>query len=179
MSPEFGMNELRIDLDPNNPEHRQFGRLVIAEGDIRKARSTALLIIERITSIQDELFDPLSCATVIWYARPFTRAKGYPAIPERFSKFSSDLYQKAHDRLMKQRNLFEAHMDKAATEVFLIRKEAPISAGDSRLEVTSDSHFVVTDFFAPRAFAGVVEICDFQLARLSDHITQLKARLFP
>jgi hypothetical protein len=146
---------------------------------MRKARATALLITERIASVQDGLFDPLSCATVIWYARPFTQAKGYPAIPERFAKFSSPLYQKAHDRLVRQRNVFEAHMDTAATEVFLIRKEAPISAGDSRLEVCSDSHFVVTDVFVPRAFARVVELCDFQLERLVAHIAELKGRLFP
>ena len=60
------MNELRIDLDPNNPKHRQFRRLVIAEGDIRKARATAFLITKRIASVQDELFDPLSCATEYW-----------------------------------------------------------------------------------------------------------------
>ena len=112
------MNELRIDLDPNNPKHRQFRRLVIAEGDIRKARATAFLITKRIASVQDELFDPLSCATVIWYARPFTQAKEYPAIPERCAKFSfSGPIKRSHDRLMQQRNLFEAHMDQAGYRI--------------------------------------------------------------
>jgi hypothetical protein len=137
------------------------------------------LIIERIASIQDELFDPLSCATVIWYARPFTQAKEYPAIPERYAKFSFGIYQKIHDRLMQQRNLFEAHMNEAATEVFLIRKEAPITAGDSWLEARSHSHFVARDFLVPRAFPGIVKLCDFQLERLGDAIEKSKARLFP
>ena len=152
------MNELRIDLDPYNAQHRQFGRLVIAEDDIRKARETALLVVERLASIQDELFDPLSCATVIWYARPFTQAKEYPAIPKRYTKFSSRSYQKVHDRLSVQRNLFEAHIDKSATEVFLIRKAPPV--------VHSHSHFIATDFLVPRAFPGIVKLCDFQLERL-------------
>jgi hypothetical protein len=39
------MNEFRINLDPDNPEHQQFGRLVIAHGDIKKAAETAVLII--------------------------------------------------------------------------------------------------------------------------------------
>jgi hypothetical protein len=116
------MNEFRINLDPDNPQHRQFGRLVIVGEDIKKARATARLIVERINSVRDEIFDPLSCATVIWYARPFTQAKEYPAIPKRYAKFSFPTFQKIHDRLILQRNLFEAHMDQAATEVFLIAK---------------------------------------------------------
>jgi hypothetical protein len=52
-------------------------------------------------------------------------------------------------------------------------------AGDSRLEARSDSHFVATDYLVPRAFPGIVRLCDFQLERLAVAIDKLKARLFP
>ena len=70
-------------------------------------------------------------------------------------------------------------MDQAATELFLIRKEAPMTAGDRRLQARSDSHFVATDYLVPRAFPGIVKLCDFQLERLGDGIEKSKARLFP
>ena len=137
------------------------------------------MIIDRIKSVQDELFDLLSCATVIWYARPFTQAKEYPPIPERFAKFSFPTFRKIHDRLIRQRNLFEAHMDQAATEVFLIRKGAPIMVGDSRIEAPSHVHLIATDYLVPGAFPGIVRLCDFQLERLSVAIDKLRDRLFP
>jgi hypothetical protein len=171
------MNELRIDLDPNNPQHRQFRRLVIAEGDIRKARATALLISERIASVQDELFDPLSCATVIWYARPFIGSDG--ALPGKFLSFEAKSLRDLHARLIFQRNRFTAHMDTAVNEVFLIRKEAPIMVGDSRLEVLSHSPFIATDYLLPAAFSEIVKLCNFQLDRLGASIGKSKARLFP
>ena len=173
------MNEFRINLDPGNSQHRQFGRLIIAEDDIRKARKAALLIVNRVASVQDDLFDPLSCATVIWYARPFTDSKKYPAIPERYTKFPFRTYQKIHDRLILQRNRFEAHMDQVATEVFLIRKEAPITSDGLHLDVHSHSHFVATDYLVPRAFPGILRLCDFQLERLAVAVDKLKVRLFP
>jgi len=173
------MNELRINLDPNNAQHRQFGRLVIAESDIRQARETARFIADTITSPHDLLFDALACATVIWYARPFTHTKEYPGIPGCYTKFSFATFKKIHERLILQRNRFEAHMHQAETEVFLIRKEAPITSDGSQLQVRSHSHFVETAYLVPRSFAGVVKLCDCQLERLADQLAELKDRLFP
>ena len=70
-------------------------------------------------------------------------------------------------------------MDKKVNEVFLIRKEAPIMVGDSRLEVLSHSPFVETKYLTPVVFPQIVELCNFQLDRLWADIAELKDRLFP
>ena len=173
------MNEFRINLDPDNPQHQQFGRLVIAHGDIKKAAQTAVLIINRVRSLEDELFDPLSCATVIWYARPFIASDEAPGIPEKFSRFQTESHRELHKRLISHRNRFTAHMDEDVNEVYLIRKEAPIMVGDSRLEVMSHSPFVETKYLTPVVFIRIVELCNFQLDRLWADISELKPRLFP
>jgi hypothetical protein len=173
------LNELRIDLDTENPKHRQFARLLIAGSDIKKARNTALLIVERIESVQHELFEPLSCATAIYYARPFIVTKKYPGIPGRFQKFTSQADLKVHEALIRQRNLFEAHVDKDATDVFLVHKDAAITVGDSRLDVLSHTEFIGSNFLKLAMFRRIAELCNFQLERLETTSEELKARLFP
>jgi hypothetical protein len=69
-------------------------------------------------------------------------------------------------------------MDEDVNEVYLIRKEAPVMVGDSRLEVLSHSPFVETKYLTPVVFIRIVELCNFQLDRLWAHISELKDRLF-
>ena len=171
--------EMKLNLDLKDPEHRQLARLIIAEADIKKALETALLIVNRSDSVQDKLFDPLSCATVIWYARPFIGSDEALGLPGKFSTFQAKTHRELHARLILQRNRFTAHMDEAFNEVFLIHKEAPIMVGDLRLEVRSHSPFIETEYLLPAAFPEIVELCNFQLDRLGVSIGKSKARLFP
>jgi hypothetical protein len=69
-------------------------------------------------------------------------------------------------------------MDRAVNEVFLIRREVPITVDESRLEVQSHSTFIATDFLLPTAFPEIVKLCDLQLERLWVAIDREKRRLF-
>jgi hypothetical protein len=177
--PNSEIMEMKLALDLKYPKHRQLARLIIGADDIKNAGETALLIINRVRSLQDELIEPLSCAAVIWYARPFISSDEAPGLAGKFSSFQAKSHRELHDRLIFMRNRFTAHMDKEFNEVFLIRKEAPIMVGDSRLEVLSHSPFVETKYLTPAAFPQIVELCNFQLDRLWADIGELKARLFP
>ena len=114
-----------------------------------KAGETAVLIINRVRSLADELFDSLPCATVIWYTRPFIASDERDRFPWEILKLQDKSHWDLHDRLILQRNRFTAHMDKKVNEMLLTSKEAPIMVGDSRIEVLSHSPFVDTGYFTP------------------------------
>jgi hypothetical protein len=99
-------HEMRLSLISAILNIEAFGRLVIAQDDIKRARETALLILNRTRSVQDEFFDPLSCATVIWYARPFVSSDEAPGIPGKFERFRAKAHRDLHARLILQTKPF-------------------------------------------------------------------------
>src|SRR5262245_27999939 len=122
---------MKLNLDPNNSKQQSLARLVVAKNDIKDARKVAQLIVDRITSEKDELFEPLACATVIWYARAFASADGYPRISGRYETgFRRPDHKKIHDGLIEHRNRSAAHSDKDYTEVTLVHKGTTIEFAD-------------------------------------------------
>jgi hypothetical protein len=122
---------MRITLDSGNPEHLSLARLILARRDINQALKVGTLIVERISSEKDELFEPLSCAAVIWYARPFVKSRGHRRFPGGYETgFPSPAQKKIHDGLIEHRNRFEAHADKDFHEVTLVHKGTTIEFAD-------------------------------------------------
>ncbi|MEY2507718.1 MAG: hypothetical protein QOH01_2047 [Verrucomicrobiota bacterium] len=70
-----------IALDEQNPKHRGFSRLAIAQRDIGEAQRAVQLISEHGAAERSELFERLFSAAVIACARPFIATRQYPGIP--------------------------------------------------------------------------------------------------
>jgi hypothetical protein len=177
--------EEQVKPDLANPRHRALCRLILARSDIRQARKVAALVIERITSVQDPSFEPLSCAcaTVIWYSRPFIASRGNPGIPRSYAeKFPSKADKEIHDFLIEHRNRFEAHRDKDLNEVSLAHKNTTriVSEDGRRIGgLCSHGEFISAEYVKLAAFPRIVQLFDFQLERLKSAIDAEKELLFP
>jgi hypothetical protein len=168
-----------IHLDRTNPQHRSLGRLIIARNDIQEARRAATFVVEKIGSVQHEMFGPLSCATTVCYSRPFISRRKYPAIPPCYSKFPKRLLQRFHDFLIDHRNRFEAHRDEDLNEVTLVPKGTTFKCENGEGILSSHGEFVSSHFIKLESFAHFIELFNFQIDRLSARIDSDKERLFP
>lgn len=91
------------------PRHRALARLAIAKRDIEQARTMAVLVMDRIKTVDDPYFQPLFCAMVESYSRPFAQVQNSPGLPHSFSKFGDAHLRAAHDSLLQHSCECTAH----------------------------------------------------------------------
>jgi len=170
-----------IELDPNNPQHRALRRLILARSDIEAAQAAAVHVIDHVSSTEHPLFQPLTCATVICYARPFVRTKLYPGLPDKYESFANRHMRTMHDTIIDFRNIFVAHRDSQLNRVTLIPKGSKVSfsGGKSEMKLTSHGEWVRGGRLPLACFPLLRDLCGYQVARLREDIASEKERLFP
>jgi|SRR5882724_758562 len=169
-----------ITLDEQDPKHRLFSRLAIAQRDIGEARRAIQLIGEHHAAERGELYERLFAAGVIAYARPFIMARGYPALPRKFSRFEHRAFQTFHDELISFRNKFVAHCDAGDVKVQILPKGTQFRRSDGAMfTVARHGTSVSTRWFRADGLLPFEELCAYQLERLSSEIAMLSNQLFP
>lgn len=170
-----------IELDAANPRHRALKRLILGRRDIEAALAAITYVIQEVKTLQDRMFDPLNCAAVICYSRPFVGRKKYPALPKKYSEFSEEKLRQLHTDVIVLRNTFFAHRDETENKVLIIPKGTEITWGNGKGKGIAISHGDYTQgrCLTLASFPLFKALCEFQSARLKQHITQEKAVLFP
>ncbi len=169
-----------IALDENDPKHRAFSRLAIAQRDIGEARRAIQLIKEFNASERDDLYERLISAAVVSYCRPFVATKQYPGIALKFHTFENRGFQAFHDEMILFRNRFVAHCDARDIKVQILPKGTQFRGkGNSLYTVAKHATSVSTRWFRSKGLPPFEELCVFQLDRLGDEIALLSNRLFP
>ena len=165
------------DLDLENPKNRTYARLVLARRDITEAYRIVRYVINRIARPNDPLFDPLSCAAVIAYSRPFISTRGYPGLPKRYKSFDSAQLSALHGEIIRLRNTCVAHSDEDVNKVFLRpAKEGGSSGGGSKAARTYGG--IRSRGILLSAFPVFKDLCEHQLAELKAHIGEQEKLLF-
>ena len=169
-----------ISLDEQDPKHRGFSRLAIAQRDIGEAQGAIQLIGEHNAAQGSGLYERLVSAAVVAYARPFISTRQYPGIPPKFRRFENPGYQAFHDELIAFRNKFVAHCDANEVKVQIMPKGTQFRRADGAVfTVARHGTSVSTRWFRPAGLRPFEELCSFQLDRLSREIAMLSKRLFP
>jgi hypothetical protein len=169
-----------IALDENDPKHRAFSRLAIAQRDIGEARRAIQLIKEFKARERDDLYERLVSSAVVSYCRPFVTTKQYPGIASKFRRFENQTMQAFHDEMILFRNRFIAHCDAREIKVQILPKGTEFRGkGDAVYTVARHGTSVSTRWFRSQGLAPFEELCAFQLERLGDEIASLSHRLFP
>jgi hypothetical protein len=170
-----------IELDAANPRHRALKRLILGRRDIEAALAAITYLIREVKTDQDAMFEALNCAAVICYSRPFVAARKHPSLPEKYSKLSGEKLQKLHTDLIGLRNKFVAHRDETENKVWIIPKGSEVTwaNGKGRGTVISPGHYTHSRRLTLPSFGLFKALCELQMTRLEQHITQEKAVLFP
>lgn len=170
-----------IELDATNPRHRALKRLILGRKDIESALAAINYIIDNVKGLQDPMFDPLNCAAVICYARPFIGRRECPSLPNKFCQFSDSKLQRLHTDVIGLRNAFFAHRDVNENKVSIIPKGTQISWADGkgRGVVISHGDYTQSRCLTLASFPLFRALCTFQSERLREHITREKTALFP
>ena len=174
------MNEM-IELDLADKRHRALKRLMLARRDIDAARDAINYLIVRVKSEKHPLFDPLSCAAVIYYAKPFIHCRECPSLPRKYSVFPEEEMHSLHDAVIEHRNKVVAHSDEDVNLVSLIPKGSEVTwaGGKGKGIVSCHGDSFRFRYLALRVFPFFKKLCDFQLSRLRQHISLEKEELFP
>jgi hypothetical protein len=169
-----------IALDEQNPKHRRFSRLAIAQRDIGEAQSAVQLIREHHAAEGSALYERLVSAAVVAYARPFIATRQYPGIPRKFHRFENRAYQTFHDELIAFRNKFVAHCDASEVKAQIMPKGTQFRRADGAVfTVARHGTSVSTRWFRAAGLRPFDELCAFQLERLGHEISFLSNQLFP
>jgi hypothetical protein len=171
---------MRITLDDQNPKHRRFSRLVVAQRDIGEARRAVHLIAEHHAAEGSELYERLFSAAVIAYARPFIATRQYPGIPRKFSRFQLRSFQTFHDEMIAFRNKFVAHCDAIDVKVEILPKGTQFRRRDGAVfTVARHGTSVSTRWFRAAGLLAFEELCSYHLERLGSEVATLSNQLFP
>ena len=167
-------------LDEQNPTHRLFSRLAIAQRDVGEARRAIQLIREHYATERGELYERLFAAAVVAYVRPFIVSRRYPGIPRKFSTFETRTFQTLHDEMIAFRNKFVAHCDAEEVKVQILPKGTQFRRHDGAI-FTAVRHgsSVSKRWFRAEGLLAFEELCSYQLERLGHAIAELSTRLFP
>jgi hypothetical protein len=169
-----------ITLDEQDPKHRLFSRLVVAQRDIGEARRAIQLISKHHAPEGGELYERLFAAAVIAYARPFIVARAYPGIPPKFQKFEDRAFQTFHDEIISFRNKFVAHCDARDVKVQILPKGTQFRRRDGAMfTVARHGTGVSTRWFRAKGLLPFEELCSYQLKRLDREVAALSNQLFP
>jgi len=101
-------------------------RLLVARSDIGAATAASKLFINTVSDLSDKLYYPLFTSIVICYARPFTNNEPYGALPEKWSKFENQLWQRRHDSILKARHELVAHSDMSVRKAKIVPQNVVI-----------------------------------------------------
>lgn len=144
------------ELSPTEQKARMF---CIAVSDISAAREACDLLIKYVKDKSDSLYTPLLAATIVYYARPFTKNRGYEALDVQWGKFQNKDLQEMHDYLLELRHKVIAHSDADGRRVHFTREDTTIGKRINSVMVVSDS-------LAVEHFQRVRETCEDLLGRL-------------
>jgi hypothetical protein len=153
---------MRAELNLNDPRGSALARLILAQRDIREAKSFAHLVVTRIRLPNDGFFRPLSYASTIAYSRPFTGSKGYPKLPPGYSTFDRPDFDALHQQIICIRHKCVAHSDAELNRVvLLLGNGAPLQ---------TPRHAIRSRQLAFGTFALFRDLCEYQLNRLKKDI---------
>jgi hypothetical protein len=167
-------------LDKSDPRQRQLGRLILAKADIKQARNATHLLISNTEKFETVVGTALKCSIVICYSRPFIARKEFPAIPDKFKKFTDKNLQDLHNLLIEQRNCYDAHRDEDLNAVSIIRRGSKVTwdAGRQHGALAKHGTSIRSRAIYKPAFEEAVRLFDFQLDRLESAISSQLTKLF-
>jgi hypothetical protein len=155
---------------------RDLYKLIVARSDIVAARHAAVLLVDRVKHLGDDLYAPLYYAAAISYARPFTDNRPYGPLPGTWRRFADPRLQRMHDSLIRTRNEFIAHSDFARRTVHIVPPGATF--GPPNLVSARVSVVVSLSYVALEAFPVVVETCQDLGERINVAVEDLLTELF-
>lgn len=168
-----------IQLNPDDKRHRPLARLIVARRDIQLAKRAIEHITQHIHSNTDPLFDPLSCAAIICYSRPFVPTRRRPSLPARYDSFPTAELRSLHHVILKQRNDYMAHSDEISNRVVLMPRSVGVTRADGKQTggvVRGDR--IDSYELSLRSFPAFKVLCELQLTRLQEHISTEEDQLF-
>ena len=168
------------DLDLNDPRQRGFACLKLAHRDIQTAERIAQYIVCNVKAVNDILFDPLMCAAVISYARPFINSQSYGKRPKRYEVFELEEMGELRFRIMAYRNQYVAHSDKDFSKVMIFHRGAEVSwrKGEGKGVLSTPGELIRSRHLTLGLFPRFKELCAYQARRVRLHIDKEKECLF-
>lgn len=145
------------DGDPNKQDEgkrKDLCRLIVALSDIGNAKRLSEFIVDNIT-MGNQLWEPLQDATIISYARPFTKNEPYGPLPKKWLKFQSDSMKRLHDELIELRHQTIAHSDAAVRHVYVY----PPHTAPSLIPDNKTMFAIRTIKLPPERFIEIAELC--------------------
>ena len=165
--------------DPSHSRSKQkkeLYKIAVARTDIFSAQKTCRVIIERIDSLEDELYAPLFHAAVIAYGRPFVDNKSTGVLSRHWSNFSDSRLQWTHNQLIKTRHEIVAHSDSNARAVHIIPPSARPKFG---LPASNSVSLKIDSYYYPKqAFSDAFDTCADLMGRFNSRIEELLTTLY-
>lgn len=103
---------------PRSMRKQALYKIVVAVSDVASALEACRMLRSLPGGMKNYgLYDALSCAMIVCYARPFKRSKPLGKLPDEWGAFSRSELQDAHEDLIDARDRFIAHSDMAVRKV--------------------------------------------------------------
>lgn len=103
---------------PRSTRKQALYKIAVAVSDVGAALEACRMLRTLPGGMNNfRLYDALSCAMIVCYARPFKRSKPLGKLPDEWTKFSRSDFQDAHDDLIDARDRFIAHSDMSIRQV--------------------------------------------------------------
>lgn len=151
-------------------------KLSVARSDIAIAQRTCTLVLDTVTSLSHELYQPLFHSTVIAYGRPFEGNKTTGGLPSRWSNFKEVRLREIHKKLMKTRHGLVAHSGLDVRTVDVLPSGHVPSSGMAPMSGVS---LKIASYYFPQVmFVDTFDACGDLIPRLTQRINELLEELY-
>lgn len=167
-------------LDYAVPRQAALARLILAQRDFQSALRAVELVLERVKSQNDPLFEPLEHAAVICYARPFCGGRSFKRIPGRYDVFDDPARKQMHDYLITHRHEIVAHTNQQVHIVSMVPAGGRVSWNAGRnLGIIAFGEHIESRVLKLSVFPRFKSLCEFQRERIRAHVDEERAAIFP
>lgn len=156
---------------------RALHKLILAHSDMGYALTSCKQILKLKNATINEYFYPLYAATIICYARPFTKNKGTGELGRKYHKFNKAELSKMHNRLLAARDGFIAHSDATKRKASISRPEG--KKGQGNITVEQMEWWAWDVHIAPCRFKDIEDLLLEQRRRLEEDIRNMLRSLYP
>jgi len=158
---------------------RDIVRFALADHAFHEAKALAEHVADSDYDPKEHLFSASVAGIVVSYCRPFMSGSGLGPLSAEHSEFPSPELKSAHDLVVEARNKVTAHMD--LLHVVGLHSQGTIQnhPGEILVHLTEQGVFFesTATYLNPNRIKGVIELCDFQSARVGSILAHIGADL--